>query len=428
MQTGQTKYGAGMTAAACLWLGLFPLLNFGSYSTITQDKWLCMVILTGVTLLCFLFDAFRGALSRPRPLSLAAGFLLLFWMVLSCLLGPYGPEAWWRGAGRMEGLSTQLCYLLLFFLFACSHVRRLPVLFSAGSGLLAFLAVILLQRAGFNPFGLYPGEYSLRIVPDFQGTIGNVDMDTGYLLVLSGLFLSPLRKILRQLPGAFREGRRSACRLLLRALPLLLLLSACVFLMSTFSVRFGLLVFSVLLVLFLVSFLPKKVRLPVLLVLAAAVLFLVWLLPCQSSSLHELHEVLRGRPDPTFGSHRLGLWDYCLKMLRQEGRLLFGTGADTFALRFRSFLSSWFEAHPDAWRISEYFDSPHCEYLALVIHFGIPGLLLFLLLLFRALSSDTPWRGGVLAYALQAALSFSVCLVAPLFWVLLGMSHGDGSH
>ena len=65
MQSGQTKYGPGMTVSACLWLGLFPLLQFGSFHTITHDKWICMLVLTGLTLAGFLADAVMRRLSRP---------------------------------------------------------------------------------------------------------------------------------------------------------------------------------------------------------------------------------------------------------------------------------------------------------------------------------------------------------------------------
>ena len=56
MKAVQPKYGVGMTICACLWLGLFPLLQRGTYATLTHDKWIIMLILTGVTLICFLVD------------------------------------------------------------------------------------------------------------------------------------------------------------------------------------------------------------------------------------------------------------------------------------------------------------------------------------------------------------------------------------
>ena len=56
MQRIQAKNGIAMTVAACLWLGLFPLLQRFSYARITLDKWLFMLALCGVTLLCCFID------------------------------------------------------------------------------------------------------------------------------------------------------------------------------------------------------------------------------------------------------------------------------------------------------------------------------------------------------------------------------------
>ena len=58
MRSAQSKYGYGMTLSACLWLGLFPLLG-GSYAHITYNTWIIMLILTAITLPCFLFDLVR---------------------------------------------------------------------------------------------------------------------------------------------------------------------------------------------------------------------------------------------------------------------------------------------------------------------------------------------------------------------------------
>ena len=56
MQSEQPKYGYGMTVSACLWLGLFPLLQGGTYAHLTYDKWIIMLLLTGITLACFVID------------------------------------------------------------------------------------------------------------------------------------------------------------------------------------------------------------------------------------------------------------------------------------------------------------------------------------------------------------------------------------
>ena len=417
MQTGQTKYGPGMTVSACLWLGLFPLLQFGSFHTITHDKWICMLVLAGITLACFLADTILRRLSRPRLLPLLLGGGLLLWTVLSCLFSPYPGSPWWIGTGRREGLATQLCYLALFSLFSFSKVRKKAVLTAAGCGVLAFFAVVLIQRAGGNPFGLYPEGSGYEAAPDFQGTIGNVDMCSAYLVILCGLFVPELVSSLRRL---MPSNKISA---ILYPGFLLLSLASALYLLCTIGAFSGLLAFAVLVVVTLVRFLPKKARLPVLVLLLVAALLLVWFWPgAEGTDIWELHEILQGRPQYAFGSGRLGVLARTRTMLQTEGRLMLGTGADTFAKRFNAFLMTYEMVHPDEPYLDGYYDSPHCEYLALISNCGIPALLCFLALMVLSCFGAFPLRDGVLAYGVQLLFSFSVCLVAPLFWIVLGLT------
>ena len=430
VQSETTKAGTGMTVSACLWLGLFPLIQFGSFHTITRDKWICMFILTALTAAGFLVDLRMRRVSRPRLLPLLFGAGLLLWTVLSCLLSPYPGAPWWTGTGRREGLVSQLCYLGLFFLFSFSRVRRRPVLISAGCGVLVFLVVVLLQRAGGNPFGLYPDGYRYEDAPQFQGTIGNVDLCSGYLVIVCGLFLSAL---VHTLCGLFRHpaGTQSdrepgaghaALRMVLPAVFLLLVLSVSVWLLFAFEVDSGLLALAVLLLWTLARLVPKRYRLPALILLLALMLTVVWFWPGQAGPVWELHEILRGRPQSSFGSGRIGVWVRTAAMLAEEGRLLTGTGADTFANRFSDYLFRYELAHPDGELLADYYDTPHSEYLAMVVNCGIPALLCFLVLILAGCFGVSVWKDGVLGYAVQALLSFSVCIVAPMFWVVLGLS------
>ena len=426
MQSGQTKYGIGMTVSACLWLGLFPLLQFGSFHTITHDKWICMLVLTGLTLAGFLADAVMRRLSRPRLLPLLFCGGLLLWTVLSCLFSPYPGSPWWFGTGRREGLATQLCYLALFFLFSFSKVCKKVVLTAAGCGFLVFFAVVLIQRAGGNPFGLYPEGSGYESAPDFQGTIGNVDMCSAYLVILCGLFLPELVGVLRDLVRKARtvpSSPRKSVKQVFYACLLLVSLAAAVYLLFTIHVFSGQLALAVLVAVVLVRLLPKKARFPVLVLLLAAVLLLVWFWPGEEGTeIWELHEILQGRPQYAFGSGRLGVLARTRTMLQTEGRLLLGTGADTFAKRFNAFLMTYEMAHPDEPYLDGYYDSPHCEYLALISNCGIPALLCFLALIVCCCLGRFPWCDSVLGYSVQLLFSFSVCLVAPMFWVVLGLT------
>ena len=422
MQSGQTKYGIGMTVSACLWLGLFPLLQFGTFSSLTRDKWIIMFILGGVTLAGFIADCFCRRVFRPRLLPLLLGGGLLLWVVLSCLLCPYPGSPWWIGTGRREGLATQLCYFGIFFLFSFSRVRRVPVIISSVCGVFVFLAVVLLQRAGGNPFGLYPGSYSYATAPRFQGTIGNVDMCAGYLLIAAGLFVPALVDCFGPVFRSFR-GKHTAGAAVISVFFLAAALAACVYLFVTMEVRFGLLALALLAVWTLIRFLPARFRVPLLLLLMIIALVLVWCFPfTQLSTLHELHETLHGRAKADYGAERIGAWTYTLRMLRDEGHLLFGTGADTYAMRFSAYLQQYFKDHPEAEHLRYNYDNPHNEYLALLVNCGVPALLLFAALVIIGCFGGKPWRDSVLCYGIQAFFSFSVCIVAPMFWAVLGMS------
>ena len=436
MQAGQTKNGIGMTLAACLWLGLFPLLHFGTYTRITLDKWILMLVLSGATVLCFLADLIMRRVSRPRLLPLLLGAALLAWMLVSCLASPYDSGIWWIGASsRREGLASQLCYLGLFFLFSFARARFRPVAASASVGVLAFLAIVLLQRAGQNPFGLYPAGRSYATNPEFQGPVGNVDMGTGCLLLLTGLLLPALRPA-RPVPGPQRSSILSKLSALGQKsfflLPLAGLLVS-VWLVVTMDVQFGLLTLGVLAVAVLLRFLPAKARVPLLLLILVLVLLAVWYWPGTGGGIWELHEILHGRLQLSFGSNRIAVWLYTLSMVKAE-RPLLGAGSDTFALRFNDFITREKLEIPTRQGdllLPSYFDTPHNEYLAQLANHGLPALILFALLIVSALcrrgkgpgaAASLPWRAAVLAYAAQASLSFSVCLVAPLFWAVLGLS------
>lgn len=446
MRSLQPGYGYGMTFSACLWLGLFPLLQGGTYSHITYDKWIIMMILTGITVLCFSADLGWKLIHRKQtssvksmpgdkpfllPLILASA--LLFWTVLSCFAGGFGADIWWRGeSARYEGLASQLCYYFIFVLFFFSHVRLKPVLLSAAAGVTAFLVIVLLQRSGGNPLGLYPPGRSYVKNPEFQGTIGNIDMVTGYLLLLAGLFL---HGFLRSVPKHIRSIRLKQKDGLPGsfAISAAFLAGFCIslYLIITMEVQFGMISLGCLFFFTLFYFLPGKLRLPLLVFLIVLVLIIVWFWPGQGGGLWELHEIFRGRARLSFGSNRIAVWVYSLQLSRVN--LLTGGGSGTFPSRFNRFIADnnlKIPTKQDELPLPDYFDNPHNEYIAHLTDHGLPAVLLFIALLLLAVFRRrqnrflclSPCSAAVLCYAVQAFFSFSVCLVTPMFWVILGLS------
>ena len=453
-----------MTVCACMWLGLFPLLQFGTYSTITYNKWAIMLLLTCFTLICALNrknpeeESLRDIKKKSNkkriqepikirsvPMILLA--LLAGWIVLANLVSTYEPVKWFFGAtSRMEGLLTQLCYLGLFFVFSRSEIRRIPVILSAVVGLFVFFHVVVLQRLGVNVFGLYPRGRSFETTPEFQGTIGNIDMDVGYLCLMAGIFMTEIviflssfwRDILcrfcfrryfgeKYATGSYprsplsglvsvisprrkaRSGRfptaesffsslhsgLSPLRLLLLCLYcflfilyfliLIFALALTVFLIVTMDVQFGLIALAALALITLLRFIPRSWLKPVLLILLVVVLNVVWYWPGQIGGIWELKEILYNRTQLSFGSNRLGVWLYSLTLARE--RLLVGSGSDTFYYRFNTFLRQnglKLPDHQGNLPLPTNFDNPHNEYIAHLINHGLPAMLLFIALILAA--------------------------------------------
>ena len=423
-----------MTVTACLWAGLFPLLQFGTYSQITADKWTIMLVLTALTLIACAGSVPgpqqpAGRFSRARITVLAISALLVLWMVLSCIFSPLGADSWWIGVSvRREGLLTQLCYLSLFLMFAVSRVRLRPVILSAAAGVLVFSAVVMMQRAGINVFGLYPAGRSYATNVEFQGTIGNIDMDTGYLVLMGGLFMPELLQPLR------KTGGKLSARGILPKLLVLAGMASVVYMVVTMDVQFGAITLAVLAVAAVLQFVPRRLRLLLVVLLVIAALVFVWFFPGNSGGLWELHEILHGRPQLSFGSNRVAVWVYSTGLAQE--RLLAGGGSDTFELRFNRYISDNGLVVPTSQGgvpLPAYFDNPHNEYIAHLVNHGLPALLLFIVLILllvflrprtgtaRSMALLTPCAAAVLCYAVQAFFSFSVCLVAPMFWVIAGM-------
>ena len=296
----------------------------------------------------------------------------------------------------------------------------------------------MLQRGGGNPLGLYPSGRSYAKNPEFQGTIGNIDMGTGYLLLLAGLFHHALIDHIRQLylrkkttPLSTLHSPLFSSRSPLSLIVLSFAFILTVFLILTMDVQFGAISLAVLFLFTLLRFIPKKARLPLLILLVVLVLLAVWFWPGTGGGIWELHEIFHGRARLSFGSNRVAVWLYSLRLAREN--LLLGGGSGTFVFRFNQFLAANGLVIPnkqDGRSLPDYFDAPHNDYIAQLTDHGLPAMLLFLaLLLFavfrrrdRWLPLLSPCSAAVLCYAVQAFFSFSVCIVAPVFWMLLGLS------
>lgn len=489
----EERFEAGwMSLLGALWLGLFPLWQDGSYTRITHAKWVGMLALTALTAAGTL--ALLTALARRRELgrvrlhpAQALALAYLGWMGLSAAFGAMadsvnelGKRTVWMGAARYEGLLTQGCYIGVFLMLSLYPVRPRAVMNAAAAGLLLYAGVVALQYMWCNPFGLFPRGMSVWTNVDFQGTIGNVDMVSGYLCLLTPmlLFAYALGKlgklglaagwtgllmtlIFRVQSGLIAQAGLLALLILMllrrpeaRARGLVVLAGV----LATVSAR-GLLglpwvdgtdtwnvVFpyeisarklaplaAALLLALLARGFHKRpgralsrraVALLAALAVAAALAALLLVPAPEGGGLWELQESLRGRPQDAFGSERVGVWRLTLQMSREHP--VFGTGPDTFLYAMADYLTRTGQT------LRQRFDNPHNMLLAALANSGVPAAALWAALMICLLVSclrrgrEDGWplafAAGLTGYLAQGMFTFSLCVVTPMFWAAAGMT------
>lgn len=472
-------------------LAVFPLFTgLAGYETLTLHKYL---FFSGATLLWLLgllmLKILRRGPSHREKLGLIGLFLLIYLALclVSGLLSPYGLSVI-LGEGRFDGLLTILLCLSIFF-GVSRHTRpRTAHLYAAAGGAVSSCVVAILQFLGKNPLGLFPGDYfyydaGVKFSTVFLGTIGNADLFSAHLclvLPLLGVYYSKAEK--RSLWLLFAIAPLTFCLFAckvsagLLALGATLLLTVPVLLNSAESLRrfLELSVVAVLSVLPAVCFKPNVAEHAVSLVfssnrffwaLLALLVFLILLrLVLHRSSfsanrlqsffgflsataaiggvafvyffggkaggsLFELHELLHGRANDSFGSSRILIWKKALALFPQ--RPLLGGGAGTLPLRLDIRFSRFVEETGKT--LSTFVDNTHNDYLSILLCSGLPALLSYLAALLTSLIQAVR-QGGAFVLALSSALlcywisaffGLGLFLVSPLMWLLWGLLAAD---
>ena len=185
---------------------------------------------------------------------------------------------------------------------------------TAGAAVTLCCAVALLQLAGLDPLGLFPGDLTyydsgVRYSGTYLGTIGNTNILDAVLCLAVPVF-------------AVSAARERA----LRWLFLPLALSLAVLALAGGDGAYLALGSTVLAAL---VFLPRTARgrrfgLLAAFGLTAAAVCAVWLYPGESGTLHELRCALEGKLDDSFGSSRVLIWRETLALV--PARPLLGGG------------------------------------------------------------------------------------------------------
>ena len=415
----------------CLWFCLAAatvfLLGFGlsGYSHITEAKLILFFAVFGGFLAALVLCACLGRIRLLRKPGLPQLFVLLYWAMtaVSALCSPWRQEAI-LGGGRDEGLIVITLYAAAFLALSCLAEPGKWMLRVFAAAVCVDCLICFLQLAGLNPLGLYPGGYgwadrNVAYNGAFIGLTGNADFTASVLSLAFPLCWA----------AAVRMKKR--LYLLPAAMSLLVLILG-----ETRGGLLGALAGSVI-ALPLVLPLEKKGRRRLWLGILAAFLLavlLLWLLPLPGM-LGEVHALLHGQAEDSFGTGRIFIWRNTLPLLGD--RILLGGGADTFPHRMTAQFSRVLE---DGRVLLRSIDCAHNEYLNIWVNQGLPALVLYLAALVCSLVSWLRRRGGmaalllggaVLSYALQAFFGISTPSCTGFFWIFWGLLEAgleEGKH
>ena len=341
-------------------------------------------------------------------------YAALTWLSAAC--SAYWPDTV-LGATRYEGAVTIIGCFLLVSSFGRATPRMLAV-FGAAAG--AFSVLSIMQMAGWNPFGLYPAGYGYADAYTaysgaYLGTIGNVDLVAAFLCLSIPLLAVGILRL---------KGKARLLLLVPLALSLYVL-----FKMWVLAGLVGVFIGGALAIPVVVPAGPKVKRGLAAGIIAAGMLAVaaVYLIDIGGGLFHELHELLHGNLDASFGSGRVHIWSGVLE--RVPSHLWLGTGPDTMIYAGIEAFTRYDESLGAL--IVSRIDTAHSEYLNILFHQGIFAVLAYLAMLALALrkwvlnagrDAVTSMLGSaVFCYCIQAFFGFSVCITAPFFWLALAL-------
>ena len=463
-------------------LAVLPLAVHDGFFDITETKTLWFAVPTvGFVLARLGITLYRENGLPRKKLSATAWAVLSFCLVcfIASVSGGDFAGSFLGVRGRYQGLGMMWLYAALFFALSGAHLKRRDILLPLGIGLFLSGGLAVCNHLGRDVLGLIAPLWEADR-GRYISTLGNINFAGAYLTlvlpVTAGALLTERCTKIRILLAVVcvtglwaAMAVRSECTVLgigaaMAVLPLLskkspdtlrryplLLTGTGLSLLAYRAITYGFCkrlstlgrflsdpVVALLLAVFgLAAYVLLRRRSDrtllrirriyaavLLIVLAAGAVLLVLLNTAwRAVPLGGLEEWLRF--SEAWGTDRGGIWKYCLSLygdfsFRQK---LFGAGCGALAaidVQHRFF--------PDA-----ILDAAHCEYLQILINWGLLGLGTYLAWLALSLRRvlrrggvlTLPLAAGLIGYAVQAFVNIAQAPGISLFFVLLAAAHGQ---
>ena len=409
-------------------------------------------------------------------------FLFLIFTIISSILSVY-PETF-RGAFRQEGVLTIGIYVLSCFFVATYFKPHKWMLWVLGTSIVLVSALAFVQLTGANPFTLYPEGHNyygagVYYSAEFLSTIGNAGLLAGFMSLVVGIMAMALIKFENKERWAlaipfflavlliFSKGIDAAVVALLAGFVIMVpvaitsqktlvnTLIVLAIIVSAFSLsrilifQDGPILFAQVRIIFIIAvafilllavFVSKislfekisaqKYRRGALGLIIGSTFFAFMALMQyggDSGWIYEASQVLRGNWDDTFGTRRIFIWRNILEGMQLQ-TLLFGTGPDTLGFWNIEPFSRYLEHL--GFTLVTIIDAAHNEFLHILAMNGLLALMSYLGALGAAAVTwiqkpENPLSAvsgaGVLFYAIQSFFGISQFIVAPFFWVCLGI-------
>ena len=453
-----------------LMLLAFPLFaGFKGYSNITESKFLFFAILTAVWFVSVAVMFFLGREQLRFSLAQKIALAFALWVIISWIASPDKNEALF-GASRYDGLVTQLLYVAVFLGVSRYGKWRRRYVHLLSAAVLVCAIVSAGQMLGSSV--LFPGDYTfydsgIRYVSKFLGTIGNTNLLAAFLsmgipLAAAGAVFGYEQKPMLCIAAgcgamllSFTESAGGMVALIMAAaacapalalsgvMPQAFRYAAVIFLGLFVGAFFagGSVVEYVAPVGFVTcvlgayafeNIIPKDRHYRLIIILLIAVfifgLILVYFWPGEEGAVFELSQLLHGNASDDFGSSRIRIWRETLALVPESP--IFGGGPDTLALRLELEFSRYFPELGQT--LYTYADNSHNVYLGYLVNLGIPGLLIYLVLIavtIKKIYSREPNRlipGCALICALaENFFGLGLCLVSPIMWIIWGLVLAD---
>ena len=383
------------------------------YRNIVETKFAVFCALTALFLLAFPVLFFQKSLPGGKKWDTVQVLILLYWAwsLVSALCSPWRATAF-LGADRSDGLITITLYCAAAIILSrYGESEGFPVWVPAAA-LSILCLVAILQFFDLNPLRLFPGELrwsgrEREYNGAFLSLTGNADLTASVLCTGFGL-LWPL-------------GLRK------KSLWLLLASLLCLGVLLASGIRAGMLGAAASVVLCLPAALTigkkgKAAVWAVLGLLCFGVLLFVYFTPL-SGTAGELHALLHGQAEDSFGSGRIYIWKEVWKLVKE--RPLLGGGPDTLGERGLAFVKT----AADGTVLRRSIDCAHCEGLNILVNQGLPALVLIAAALFltlvRSISFSTPrvvaLRSALIAYLASSLFGIGMPANSAFFWLLWGL-------